>query len=177
MADRYKGRKYEVAEYDKNWPATFESERKILKAIFGEDAEAIEHVGSTAVPDLSGKPTIDVLVLLGSLSVADAYAGHMVTAGYKDMGEYVAEGTRLFVKEADNTRLVNVHIYPQGHSHAKDMLLFRDYLRNHPEEVRKYGDLKQELHKKYPDDYGAYRKEKDEYLTKLMERAQSARST
>lgn len=177
MSDRYKGRKYEVAEYDTSWPEKFASESKVIKSIFGEDALAIEHVGSTSVPGLPGKPTIDILVLVDTMSLVDKYAQPMTTAGYQDRGEYVVPGIRLFVKEADNARLVNVHVCPQGHGHTKDMLVFRDYLRSHPEEVTRYGKLKQELHKKYPDDYGVYRKEKDEYMEKLMERAQSVRST
>lgn len=171
MSDRYAGRKYQVVEYDESWPKKFDSERKTLKSIFGEDAEAIEHVGGTAVPGLSGKPTIDILVLVNDMSLVDAYSKSMTTAGYQDREEYVVPGTHLFIKEEENTRLVNVHIFPKDHSHTKDMLVFRDYLRSHPEEVRQYGQIKQELYKKYPDDYGAYRKEKDEYMAKLMERA------
>ena len=59
---------------------------------------------------------------------------------------------------------MNVHIFPENHIHVKEMLGVRDYLRSHPEKVEEYNNLKQELYKKYPNDYGMYRKYKDDWM-------------
>ena len=51
------------------------------------------------------------------------------------------------------------------------MISVRNYLSSHPEEGKKYSDLKKKLYTEYPDDYGNYRKYKDEYMKKLINRA------
>ncbi len=57
-----------------------------------------------------------------------------------------------------------------NHAHAKEMLEVKNYLRNHPEEVKIYSDLKNRLYEKYSNDYAKYRKEKDLYMAKLIKR-------
>lgn len=166
----YKNRKYEILPYDLNWPQQFIEHAKILKSIFADKAISIEHIGSTAVPGLAGKPTIDVLVLVENISVADELKKQVEIAGYHALGEYVTEGARLFVKESDNTRYCNIHIFQKDHPHVREMLHLRDYLRTHPEVVSEYSNLKINLAIKYPNDYGEYRKYKDEWMNVLKQR-------
>ena len=168
----YKNRKYEVLAYDPAWTGQFAEEAKILKSIFADEAISIEHVGSTAVPNLAGKPTIDVLMLVNDISTADRLKEKMETTGYQSLGEYVMQGARLFVKETDNVRTRNIHIFQKDHPHVQEMLRLRDYLRTHADVVREYSDLKFDLAKKYPDDYGQYRKSKDEWMNALKVKIQ-----
>lgn len=177
MEDKYQGRKYQVADYNEDWKNIFEKECAVLKSILGVDGNPIEHIGSTAVPGLIGKPTIDILVTVEDFSVAEKYRSQMEEAGYKYLGEYVLPGTRLFVREKDHARLVNVHFFPKNHPHIEEMLVVRDYLRTHPEEVKRYGKLKLELAEEFPDDYGAYRKKKDEYMKELLKKAKEWRTS
>lgn len=170
MTKDYKNRKYSVVSYDPKWKDEFEKEAEILKSIFGLYATSIEHIGSTAVPGLFGKPTIDILILVDDVNIADTFNKQMESIGYKSFGEYVSSGTKLFVKEINNTRLVNVHIYPKEHAHVKEMLVLRNYFQNHPEIVREYSNLKIDLFAKYPNDYGLYRKYKDNWMEKLKEK-------
>lgn len=58
------GRTVEVVPYRDEWPAAFETIRRALAAAVGEVAISIEHIGSTAVPGLSAKPTIDILMVV-----------------------------------------------------------------------------------------------------------------
>jgi GrpB-like predicted nucleotidyltransferase (UPF0157 family) len=94
----------------------------------------------------------------------------MEVAGYQALGEYVLPGATLFIKEKDNVRLVNLHIFPKDHVHVKEMIQLRDYLRTHPEDVKEYGSLKFELVQKFPHDYAQYRKLKDEYMENLKKK-------
>lgn len=50
----------EVVDYDEEWPVQFATCRERLRTALGDTALAIEHVGSTAVPGLPAKPTVDV---------------------------------------------------------------------------------------------------------------------
>lgn len=77
---------------------------------------------------------------------------------------------RLFVKDKDDHRMVNVHVFPKDHPHVKEMLGLRDYLRDHPEVVAEYSQFKFYLASSYPDDYGQYRKYKDAFVADLMKK-------
>lgn len=171
MIDKYKDRKYEVLPYDKNWVRLFGDEAEKIKEIFGDCVVGIEHVGSSSVPGMSGKPTIDILVLVNDISCGDASISGMKKLGYVSRGEYVAAGSRLFAKEKDGRILFNVHVFQPEHTDARKMLMFRDFLRKNQKEANDYGSLKLRLFEKYPEDYGMYRKKKDEYLEKLAMKA------
>ncbi len=170
---RSRNRPYEIAEHDPSWRERFEEEAGRIKEIFGDDAIRIEHVGSTSVPGLAAKPTIDILVIVGSAAAADKYNEPMAALGYRALGAFIADDTRLFEKEIEGERRFIVHVFEGAHPHTGDMIKVRDYLTSHPEEARAYGQLKQSLKLKYPDDYVSYRKEKDAYMTELTRRALS----
>ena len=60
--------KIELMGYDASWPEKFESEKEIINSVIGDFVcGAIEHVGSTSVPDLMAKPVIDIMVGVKSL--------------------------------------------------------------------------------------------------------------
>ena len=166
----YKNRKYEIIPYDPVWVDRFEAEAKILNSIFVDEALSIEHIGSTSVSGLAGKPTIDILITVADISITDRLNEQMEIAGYHALGEYVTEGAKLFVRESENVRNCNVHVFQKDHPHVKEMLQLRDYLRTHQDIVREYSDLKFDLVKKYSNDYGQYRKFKDEWMNKLKDK-------
>ncbi len=165
----YKNRKYNIEQYSSEWRKRFETEAEILRPIFSDKAISIEHVGSTAVPELAEKPTIDILITVEKIETADELSEKIESMGYKSLGDYINKGSRLFVKESNDTRLVNLHVFGAEHPHVKDMINLRNYFRSHPEVVQEYSNLKFDLVKKYPDDYGLYRKYKDEWMEKLKQ--------
>ncbi|MEK7650150.1 MAG: GrpB family protein [Patescibacteria group bacterium] len=171
----YEGRKYRVQAYNPSWPKLFEEEAKVLNKIFGEDALSIEHIGSSAVPGMDGKSVIDIVISVKVLTSAKKYVVQMRTLGYEFLPEYIKPDSYLFRKVEDGFSIFNVHVFEESHPHVEEMLVIRDYLRRHPDEVSKYSQLKRGLYEKYPDDYGAYRKFKDEYMEGLERRAREER--
>lgn len=166
----YKDRKYQIVPYITDWKNQFAIEAEKIRNIFGKEIH-IEHVGSTAVPGMEGKSCIDILVLIDDLSVMNKYIEDVCKLGYDYSGQFIMDGSRLFRKMKDGELLVNIHFFTPGHPHAQEMISVRDYLRAHPEEVKKYSDAKKELYKKYPNDYAEYRKQKDIYMEDLTKRA------
>jgi GrpB-like predicted nucleotidyltransferase (UPF0157 family) len=166
----YKDRKYEIIPYDPIWVDKFGKEAEILSSIFANKAFSIEHIGSTSVSGLAGKPTIDILITVEDISAVDQLNEQMKIAGYQALGEYVTEGARLFVRESGNVRNCNIHVFQKDHPHVKEMLQLRDYLRTHQDTVQEYSELKFDLAKKYSNDYGQYRKFKDEWMNKLKDK-------
>ena len=68
---------------DPAWPARFEVERAALEDAIGEWVDGgIHHVGSTAVPGLEAKPTIDILVGVRDLETARACFEPLASLGY-----------------------------------------------------------------------------------------------
>src|SRR5918996_2845500 len=62
-------RTVDLVEYSAEWPLEFERERAALAIALGSTALLIEHIGSTAVPGLVAKPTIDIAI--GVAAIAD----------------------------------------------------------------------------------------------------------
>ena len=54
----------EIVPYNPEWPALFKKEAALLREALGENALAIHHVGSTAVPGLCAKPKIDIIAVV-----------------------------------------------------------------------------------------------------------------
>ncbi len=166
-----KNRKYSVVPYQESWVQDFQRIESELKPVFGDLAIAFEHVGSTAVEGMSGKPTIDVLIIVRNIQDVDALNEEMKKLGYTTLGDYIQQDLRLFAKEMNGERLINVHCSKQGHGHIKEMIVMRDFLRSHPAEAKEYAELKLDLFAKHPDDYIAYRAVKDSYLQEMKKRA------
>lgn len=62
---------YTIEPYNPEWVKKFQSIKAMLEGVFGSQALAIEHVGSTSVPGMKAKPIIDVLVVVKDIAVLD----------------------------------------------------------------------------------------------------------
>jgi len=128
------------------------------RVIFGEIARAlggmlpatvrIEHVGSTAVKGLGGKGIIDCLVVTAPGEAGTACAV-LRQGGFSHNREVHPEDDRWyasgdFVRPSGERLHTHIHITPAGSQCERDVLGFRDYLRQHPEEAREYLRLKHE---------------------------------
>lgn len=164
----YKDRVYDVVSYNPEWPERFFAIAEDVKKAFGTDALDIQHIGSTSVPGMDGKPTIDVLVLVENIEVADRHISAMQALGYTYAGQVVRDNSRLFRVAEGNEILVNIHIFQKDHPHVHEMIELRDYFRVHPEGVAEYSHLKREIYAKYKTDYAQYRKCKDDYLNGVL---------
>lgn len=171
MAYKTRNRSYEISDHNPAWKEMFDIESRKIKEIFGDVALRVEHIGSTSIPGLSAKPTIDMLVIVENASDVDQFNPQMESLGYKNMGAFIAEETRMFEKEVAGHRLFIIHVFEQRHPHTVDMIAVRDYLIAHPDEMRTYEELKKRLKKQFPDDYISYRQEKNKYMTDLNARA------
>lgn len=172
----YENRRYSVVPYRDEWSGLYAKEATIIRATLGDEVISIEHVGSTAVPGLAAKSAIDILMIVGNLKAIDSYAFALKAIGYAPLGERIAENSRFFKKDfiddaGFEERLVNLYIFPEDHPKTFEITSVRDYLRAHPGEREKYGELKRRLYGEYPLNYFAYRAEIEEYLEQLAPRA------
>lgn len=171
------GRLYpvEIRPYDPRWPRLFREEKSRLQTIFG-GAVRIEHIGSTAVPGLSAKPTIDILLEKPRELDAGRIIAEMEANGYIHMKEQTRH--LMFVKGYTSEGLAeesfHIHIGPTDQDWLWDRTYFRDYLIIHPAEARRYEELKRKLAALYRHDRDAYTDAKADYIRRITEKGKAA---
>jgi GrpB-like predicted nucleotidyltransferase (UPF0157 family) len=162
-----------VLDYDSNWPALFQSLRKRIADALGDMAAAIEHVGSTAVPDLAAKPIIDIDVLLTSEPMLPTAIERLATLGYVHRGNLgIPEREAFFAPVNDPPH--HLYVCPPCSAEFRRHIAFRDYLRAHSKDAKIYGDLKIALAERFREDRSAYNTAKTEFVAELTSRAIAA---
>jgi GrpB-like predicted nucleotidyltransferase (UPF0157 family) len=170
-------RRIKVVPYDPKWPGLFEREAEEITSVFGGEVVAIHHIGSTAIPHVSAKPIIDVLVEVQDIEKVDCFNEAMINRGYQPRGEFGIPGRRYFIKGCDATRTHHLHIFQTGHPSIERHLNFRDYMIAHPEEAQAYSHLKEELAQRFPDDIESYMAGKDGLIKETERKARTWRES
>lgn len=166
------GRRVEVVPYRSEWKELFDQEKKLLESLLEPAEVIIHHIGSTSVPGLSAKPIIDIMLAADSLEQVEKATPAIVAAGYDAKGENGIPGRRYFQKSDENgIRKVHLHSYEKGSPELHRHLVFRDYLRAHPEEASRYAAVKEEAARKYEYDIESYIEEKSPLVKELEQRA------
>ncbi len=128
-----------VVPPDPAWPAAFAAEARRLAPV----VPVLHHIGSTAVPGLTAKPTIDILGVLPALDGIPVFA--LAAAGYELRGFAGLPG-RVFLRRMEGRRrLAHLHLYAAGDPNVGRHLAFRGWLRARPDRAAAYGALKLEL--------------------------------
>jgi len=170
-------RSVKIADYDPKWPAIFAEEKNQILSVLKEKVVAIEHVGSTAVQGLEAKPIIDISVAVRRLSDAEECIKPLRSIGYEYVPEYEEElpERRYFRKgpEGIPNKHFHLHMVERDSDFWQKHLLFRDYLRLHPDIAEQYCKLKRELARKYVSDREAYTKAKTSFIESVIAEARS----
>jgi GrpB-like predicted nucleotidyltransferase (UPF0157 family) len=156
-----------IKPYSERWPGDFARLGRRLRAVLGDRALRIDHIGSTAVPGLDAKDRIDVQVVVADLGDANPLggAGFVEFASVRDHEPPGSDGARdgwqkrLFQSPPEE-RPANVHVRVEGRPNARYALLFRDYVRAHPPAAAAYAELKLRLAEEVPG-IGPYTEIKD----------------
>lgn len=161
----------EVVDYDPLWPARFEQMREQLAASLGKLALRIDHVGSTAVPGLAAKPVVDIQVSVPDVEDTQAYRDAIEEHGF--VLRYLEPGHRYFRPAPGVPRLWQVHVCQAGSDWERVHLLFRDFLRAHPDEATAYAAMKHEMAARHRDDRIGYNDAKEPWIRAALERAEA----
>lgn len=171
-----------ITPYDPAWPELFRQEKEhLLSCLPNELIRRVEHFGSTAVPGLSGKPIIDMLIEVTDLQETRLrIAPVLESQGYDYFwrpthGEDGLPFYAWFIKRDPRTgnRTHHIHMVESHFAHHWDRLLFRDYLIEHPEVAREYEALKHGLASAPTHDRVAYTRGKSQFIVKVTEQAKA----
>ncbi|MBR7837180.1 GrpB family protein [Actinospica durhamensis] len=147
-------RPVKIVEPDPGWPSWYAAEAARITEALGEAVIRIEHVGSTSVPGLAAKPIIDIDLQVADSDDEDGYVPLLVPRGYHlVLREPWWNGHRM-LNDADGR--VNLHVFPAGAPEPLRHLLFRDWLRSHPDDRELYASTKRELAGSTAEDPEAY---------------------
>ena len=165
----------QVQEYDTVWPAIFNTEKQHILNKAGKWIEKIEHVGSTSVPGLAAKPTIDICIGVKSLQVADESIIALLQSLDYDYLAYLEKGIpeRRYLQKLDETgiHLIHLHLVIINHPLWNDYILFRDHLKAHPTDLKTYEALKLGLRDKFANDRVSYTDGKAQFITNILSKA------
>lgn len=158
-----------LAPYDPGWAAQFSLLAGRIRGALGEKVLLLEHVGSTSVPGLSAKPIIDMVLAVRDSADEPAYVSALEKQGFV-----------LRIREPDwyEHRLLkapgppgNLHVFSVGCEEIDRMLTFRDWLRVHEEDRRRYEKTKRRLAARTWKHVQDYADAKSEVVREILDRA------
>ena len=162
-----------IAEYDAEWPMLYEQEKiKILNAL-GDTIADIQHIGSTSVPGLAAKPVIDILLGIEYVPPQDAQIAAVETIGYLYCGELGIPGRHYF--RCGIPRTHQIHLVKLDSKFWETHILFRDFLRAHPDAAQQYEALKRDLAVNFRDDRERYTDSKAPLIEQMLVQARTWR--
>lgn len=165
-------KKYVFRKHNPEYQAFFTSEKKKLVKAIGSSAK-IEHIGSTAIPELGGKGILDIVIGVSKSKMAETKK-KLEEAGY-EFREKASTPERLFFRRdypyKNRKRRIHIHLTKIGSQDWKEIVGFRDYLLKHPEDIEQYTKIKKEAVKKALGNGETYRKHKEKFIESILEKA------
>lgn len=171
-----------LVAYRPEWVTGFTVLARRLRALVGPAVLRIDHIGSTAVPELRAKDVLDLqLTVPDLLAVADLVPA-LRQAGFRqgdtllhDVFHFLpddsAELCKRYMREPVGERTAHLHIREAGRFNARYALLFRDYLRASPVARTEYELLKVRAAGIFPDNIDGYLHLKEPVFHLLYEAA------
>jgi GrpB-like predicted nucleotidyltransferase (UPF0157 family) len=154
-----------ILPYDPRWPKRADALVADLRAVLGSAALHIDHIGSTAIPGMDAKNVLDLQVSVTDLDAAvmqfdqplqrmgfERYpynAADHVPAGCDD--DQALWMKRFWSRRGHAEGDVNLHVRVVGSPNERLALLFRDWMRAHPEAIAPYCAIKRRLAAQAPD--------------------------
>ncbi|QKS71207.1 GrpB family protein [Paenalkalicoccus suaedae] len=134
-----------VMEHREEWQRDFENAKEQISKATG--IHAIEHIGSTALQDIVAKPIIDILVGIENIEEVD----EKLFKQFKEVGFYRLRVKRpneivlaAFEDETLQVKTHFVHLVTYEGELWKDLLFFRDTLRNNRDLRLTYETIKKD---------------------------------
>jgi GrpB-like predicted nucleotidyltransferase (UPF0157 family) len=163
----------EVRDYDESWPLAADAACRELRAAIPGVFDAIEHIGSTAVPGLAAKPIIDLMAATGRLDAVREREADLARLGYRHDDTGMPD--RLFYRRSSSgVPTHHLHVVAADTWDSRNERLLRDHLRANPAYVARYAALKLRLATSSKDE-DAYTRAKTSLIQELVDAARTAR--
>jgi GrpB-like predicted nucleotidyltransferase (UPF0157 family) len=162
-----------LVTHDPTWASAAANESARLRLALDIVCLDVLHLGSTAVPGIVAKPTIDLFPVVTHLAAVDGRRRHIEALGYNWRGDFGIAGRRFCTHDAAGARLFNVHVFENGSPEIARHRNFHAYLRAHSHEARAYQDVKLTAAQLHPDDTLRYNDWKSSWIQACELRAKA----
>jgi len=161
-----------VVDADAGWPAAYAAEEARLLAAAEGLLVALEHVGSTAVPGLAAKPTIDLLGAVADARVIADLAARLAPLDYEHRPRAMQDVDAAYLRRiVDGRRTHHLHVVLAADFAGDARRRFRDILRARPDLAAGYTALKRELADRLGHDRVAYTDAKTDFVLRVLREA------
>jgi GrpB-like predicted nucleotidyltransferase (UPF0157 family) len=157
-----------ILDYQQTWQEKFQVEKQILQEVFGSKALEIEHIGSTSIEGLAAKPIVDIAVMIENHQDANLFTEPLAKVGYQVMP--ASTERNYYTKGNPAVFHLSVAFADHGGFWPRQ-ILFRDYLRKHPEVRDEYEQLKKRLLHDDPTGGQLYIDGKTEFVYRVLKLA------
>jgi GrpB-like predicted nucleotidyltransferase (UPF0157 family) len=141
-----------IQKYNPNWIKDFNDIKKALTEALINLHVPIEHVGSTAIPNLAAKPIIDIDIVFDTTKEFEAIKKGLEKIGYYHNGNQGIPDREVFKRaqtDAKHEKLDSIthHLYvcKRDSEALQRHILFRDYLITHEDARIEYQNIKYAL--------------------------------
>jgi GrpB-like predicted nucleotidyltransferase (UPF0157 family) len=163
-----------LSPHREEWHELFAAEAARLNAAAGKHLLAVEHVGSTAVCGIAAKPIIDIALAVREIADVKQIIEPFENLSYVYLGEYGIPNRHYF-RKGSTFRTHHLHVVRLESDFWRNHLLFRDYLRAHPQIAAQYENLKRELAQTHRENREAYTEGKTEFIKNVLKAANKSR--
>ena len=155
------------------WAKLFQAEQRKVLAAVGNAAIAVYHIGSTSIPGIVAKPSIDMLMEITNDADLDFLKYSLQSIGYEFSAQpHKPAPHMMFMKGytlngfSGQTFHLHLRYKPKSGTHAE--IVFRNYLRKNPSACKEYEALKKGLKEKFPNDRESYTNGKAEFIARIV---------
>jgi GrpB-like predicted nucleotidyltransferase (UPF0157 family) len=157
-----------VLPYQTVWPQDFKAIRAYINT--GITAYlAVEHIGSTSIPEMTAKPIIDIIIVAKPGCMADLIA-QLATLHYRHQGNLGIAGREAFDYLPPHIPLPKHHLYASYPDAAQLMrsIAFRDFLTVNAGYRAQLSELKSRLDAENHSDRTKYMEGKRELVEQII---------
>lgn len=165
-----------ISEYDPKWTQFYVIEKDVIeKAVGILNIFRISHFGSTSVPNLHAKPTIDILLEVYENTHSEKLVHNLEGIDYIYSPQSNNPAPHMmfmkgYTSDGFKGQAYHVHVRYPG---DWDELYFRDYLISYPEKAQKYAQLKLRLKERFEFDRDGYTSAKGDFIKEITKKARN----
>lgn len=168
-----------VENYNSDWADIFKKLKQVYLNRLGNLNVDIQHVGSTSVPGLAAKPIIDIDIIVKNQEDINIVIQNLEKIGYIHVGDLGIKGREAFKRKSNEVPYKegisswndhHLYVCMSGCASVENHLSLRNYLKENPQAIIEYGNLKKDLAEKYKYDINSYIKKKTDFIVKILEK-------
>ncbi len=158
------------------WIEFYKNEEALIKEKIGTALNRISHIGSSCVPDLPAKPTVDILLEVEESCDIVSLKDNLISLGYIFCPKTENPPPHMmfmkgYTPEGFKGQAAHIHV---RYRHDWDEFYFRDFLKMNRKTAEQYGLLKNDLMTRYRNNRDKYTDEKTDFIKQVTAEARKA---